>query len=421
MYDRVEIKVRAGNGGNGSVSFRREKFVPFGGPDGGDGGDGGDVVIRSEANITGLREYVHRHSYRAENGKNGSGSKKFGKKGADLLLSVPLGTMILVKTDASGSPLLADLSETGQQVVVARGGRGGMGNVHFASSTNQVPRLAQAGEKGEENDLVLELKLLADVGIIGYPNAGKSTLLSLVSAARPKVASYPFTTLEPVLGVVEVGNLTFVMAEIPGIIEGAHAGKGLGHDFLRHVERTKVLLHLIDGGAVDPAEDMARVNMELALYDSALARKPQIVVINKIDLAEVKTRTVKIREDLTGVGISPLFISAVTGEGISEMLARIVDILVTSKPAAEPEASIPRKVFRPQPKDSHARVQKRDNAFVVVSSSLERIVAGSDVSNPEVFRQLMGLLVKSGVNRTLEQAGVQPGDTVCCGNFEWKW
>jgi GTPase len=421
VYDRAEIRVKAGNGGYGVVSFRREKFVPFGGPDGGDGGDGGDVIIRAEVNVTGLREYVHRRSYRAENGKNGSGSKKYGKGGTDLVLSVPIGTVVLVRTGTSGSPLLADLSELDQQVVVAKGGRGGKGNVRFASSTNQVPRLAQAGDKGEEKELVLELKLLADVGIIGYPNAGKSTLLALVSAARPKVASYPFTTLEPVLGVVEVGNLNFIMAEIPDIIEGAHAGKGLGHDFLRHVERTKVLLHLVDGGSVDPAEDMARVNMELALYDSSLAQKLQIVVINKIDLPEVRPRMAKITEDLKSVGISPLFISAATGGGISELLARIAEIISVSTKASETEVGEPRKVFRPLPKDSRARVQKRDGIFVVVSSDLERIVAGSDVSNTEVLRQLMGLLARSGVNRTLEKAGVKPGDTVRCGNLEWKW
>ena len=421
MYDRAEIRVKAGHGGNGVVSFRREKFIPLGGPDGGDGGDGGDVYIRAVPDVAGLREYVHRRSYRAGDGGNGSGRKRYGKRGADLMLSVPVGTVVLNRLGGSGSAMLADLSEVDQQITVARGGKGGMGNVHFASSTNQVPRLAQVGEKGEEKEILLELKLLADVGIIGYPNAGKSTLLSLVSAARPKIASYPFTTLEPVLGVVAVGQITFVMAEIPGIVEGAHTGKGLGHDFLRHIERTRVLLHLVDGSAVDPAEDVARVNAELALFDAALVRKPQVVTINKIDLPGVKARSKEIGEDFGSVGITPFFISAVTDEGVSGVLARITDMLAVPAPSPENSSAAPQKVFRPLPRGARMRVQKQGDVLVVSARDLERIVAGSEMANPEVFRQFTGLIARSGVKRALEKAGVKPGDTVRCGNLEWKW
>ncbi|GAG33464.1 unnamed protein product, partial [marine sediment metagenome] len=247
MFDRAEIIVKAGDGGAGVVSFRREKFVPFGGPDGGDGGDGGDVIIMADSSITDLRAFRRKRVYRARHGQDGKGKKKHGKKGENLILTVPVGTVVLNKTQIGGDPFIADLEEAGQQLVVAGGGKGGLGNTHFASSTNQAPRIAQKGEAREEDSIILELRLIADIGIIGYPNVGKSTLLAVASAARPKIASYPFTTLEPVLGVAEVGQQSFVLAEIPGIIDGAHFGRGLGHEFLRHIMRTKLLIHLLDG------------------------------------------------------------------------------------------------------------------------------------------------------------------------------
>ena len=296
MLDQIGIAVKAGDGGSGAISFLREKFVPFGGPDGGDGGDGGDVVIRAEAGVTGLQMFRRKGLYRAGNGGNGRGRKKHGKDGEELVLAVPLGTVVWDETGVGGEEIIADLEQAGQQAVVVRGGRGGRGNVHFASSTSQAPRLAQKGQAGEERSIMLELRLIADVGIIGYPNVGKSTLLTTASAAKPKIDSYPFTTLEPVLGVVEVGQRSFVLAEIPGLIDGAHLGRGLGHDFLRHVMRTKMLIHLVDGASAFPVEDMVRVNTELALFDAALVEKPQVVALNKVDLPRVQSRLAELKD-----------------------------------------------------------------------------------------------------------------------------
>ncbi len=347
MFDRVEIEVKAGDGGNGVVSFRHEKFVPFGGPDGGDGGDGGNVVIMADEAVTSLRVFRQKRHYKAARGGDGSGKKKHGKKGEDRLLTVPVGTVVSYKSQIGGDSLIADLDQPGQQSVVARGGRGGKGNAHFATSTNQAPQIAQNGEKGEENAIILELKLIADVGLIGYPNVGKSTLLAAVSAAKPKIASYPFTTREPVLGMVEVGQRSFVLAEIPGLIDGAHLGKGLGHDFLRHIERTRVLIHLIDGSSASPAEDMARVNTELSLFDSALGQKPQLVAVNKIDLPQVRARLAELEDSFAAIGIKAFFVSAASGEGIHELMAEAEKMLQS---APKPEAGRRKKVFRPQPK-----------------------------------------------------------------------
>jgi len=290
VFDRVEIVIRAGDGGDGAVSFRREKHVPFGGPDGGDGGDGGNVVILADLSVTSLRMFKRKRVYRASKGEGGKGKKKHGKSGEDLVLRVPAGTIVLDKERSSDEALVADCAQAGQQAVVARGGRGGLGNTRFTSSTNQAPRIAQKGEVGEELSLILEMRLIADVGIIGFPNVGKSTLLAAASAAKPKIASYPFTTLEPVLGVVEVGLKSFVIAEIPGLIDGAHLGRGLGHDFLRHIMRTKILIHMIDGASASPVEDMVRVNAELSAFELTLAQKSQLVVINKIDLPQVQAQ-----------------------------------------------------------------------------------------------------------------------------------
>ena len=350
MFDRVEIKVKAGSGGNGIVSFRREKFVPFGGPDGGDGGDGGDVIIRADAGVNTLRIFRQKRFYMADNGREGEGKRKHGKKGKDLVVPVPVGTVVAHKTHIGGDVVIADLAEPGQQVVVAKGGKGGLGNAHFASATNQAPRIAQKGEAGEATSLILELRIIADVGIIGYPNTGKSTLLAAASAARPKIASYPFTTREPVLGAVERGSQLFVLAEIPGLIDGAHLGRGLGHDFLRHIERTRMLIHLIDGSSASPVDNMIKVNTELSLYDSALAQKPQLVVVNKIDLPEVRSRLAEIRAAFSQAGIKALFISAATGEGVAELMTDTEKMLAQITPPRRGEGEEPpMKVFRPQP------------------------------------------------------------------------
>ena len=421
MFDRVEIVVKVGNGGDGVVSFRREKFVPFGGPDGGDGGDGGDVVIMADSGVTDLRLFKQKRFYRAGDGRNGKGKKKHGKKGKDLILTVPVGTVVSYKTQIGSHALIADLEQPGQQVVMAKGGKGGLGNTHFTSSTNQAPQIAQEGEVGEENSIILEMRLIADVGIIGYPNVGKSTLLATVSAAKPKIASYPFTTREPILGVAEVGQRGFVLAEIPGLIDGAHFGRGLGHDFLRHIIRTKILIHLIDGSSASPAEDMIRVNSELSLFDSALAKKPQLVVVNKIDLPQVQARLGEIKEAFSSAGTTALFISAATGEGVPELMAEIMKMLEQVSVEKEAGERIPRKVFHPQPRRIGISVHKEGNIFVVVAPGVERIVARTDVTSSEVQRQLNRQLQRMGVSKALDKAGAKPGDRVRCGNVEWEW
>ncbi len=421
MIDRVEILVEAGDGGNGAISFRREKFVPYGGPDGGDGGNGGNVIIKADPAVTSLRKYQYRKLYRAGVGQQGGGGRKHGRNGNDMILPVPPGTLVTNKTTLPDSELIFDLKEAGEQAVVAGGGRGGKGNVHFASSTQQAPRIAQRGEPGEEGAIILEMRLIADVGIIGYPNAGKSTLLAKASAARPKIASYPFTTLEPILGAVEVGRQDFILAEIPGLIEDAHLGRGLGHEFLRHSLRTKLLLHLIEGSHESPVEDMIKVNNELALYDSALAQKPQLVAVNKVDLPQVAARQPEVAESFRQAGIEVFFVSAATGQGINELMAAVAEKLrqvEKSQPALEEG---PRKVFRPQPRDRGTRVSKEGETFVIQAPELERIVAMRGVTESELSAQLRRLLSRAGIARELEKAGIKAGDRVRCGTVEWEW
>jgi GTP-binding protein len=344
MIDRAEITVKSGDGGRGVVSFRHEKFVPFGGPDGGDGGDGGSIVIVADQAVTSLKAFRRKRYYKAARGRDGAGQKKHGKNGPDLVLVVPVGTVV---SAPAGDGLLADLSRPGQKVVVAEGGRGGKGNAHFATPTNQAPQIAQPGEAGEELALTLELKLIADVGLIGYPNAGKSTLLAAVSAARPRIASYPFTTREPVLGVVEVGNKSFVLAEIPGLVKDAHLGKGLGHDFLRHIERTQLLIHLVDGSSESPLSDIAQVNTELSLFDPALGKKPQLVAVNKVDLPQVEARRAEIAASFSAVGINVFFVSAASGQGLARLMEETIELL---RSIPEAGGKIPEKVFRPRPR-----------------------------------------------------------------------
>lgn len=421
MYDRIEIRVKAGDGGDGVVGFRREKYVPFGGPDGGDGGNGGDVVMKADPGITDLKMYRQNKLYKAEKGENGKGQKKHGKSGKDLVLLVPVGTIALGISGTAEELLIADCEEPGQQEIIALGGKGGQGNTHFATSTNQAPRIAQKGEKGEERTLVLEMRLIADVGIIGFPNAGKSTLLSRVSAANPKIAGYPFTTLEPILGVVEAGLKEFIIAEIPGLIEGAHLGKGLGHDFLRHIVRTRALIHLVDGSSEAPVEDMIKVNTELSLYDPELARKPQIVAVNKIDIPGIKGRLDDIREEFEQAGVSVFFISAETGEGIQYLVDEAGSLLEKTGKRILAGKKVPAAVFRPQPKQTEVTISKDGDTCVINSPDLERIIAGVDMTSDEVRRQLQRPMTRYGVTRALEKAGVKPGDKVRCGDYEWEW
>jgi GTP-binding protein len=420
MMDKVEIRVLSGSGGAGAVSFRHEKFVPFGGPDGGDGGKGGDVIIKADASLSHLSHFKHKRFYQAEDGGSGRGQKKHGKNGVNLVLTVPAGTVITDGNPSFDSFSITDLAESGQEVIVVKGGRGGLGNSHFATSTNQTPRLAQKGESGKEKELILELKLIAQVGIIGYPNVGKSSLLAAASAARPKIADYAFTTLEPVLGMVDAGTRSFVMAEIPGLISGAHLGRGLGHEFLRHVVRTRLLIHLVDGTSASPVDDMIAVNNELSLFDASLSRKPQVVVVNKIDCPEVRERMPQLKKIFKEAGHTIHFVSAGTGEGVAELMSIIADKLEKILPTETIiEAPIP--VLHPLPKETEVIVQKVGQAFILSAPALERLVAGSDTSNPEVRRQIGAILNRPRVRRVLDKAGIKAGDRLRIGDFEWLW
>ena len=418
MFDITEIKLKAGRGGDGAITFRREKFVPFGGPDGGDGGKGGDVIMEADPAVMNLWGFKKKQLYRADNGGTGAAQKKHGRNGNPLVLKVPEGTVVYEKNKDGLDDLLGDLEHAGDQVVVAKGGKGGLGNVHFASSTNQTPRLAQSGEAGEEKVIALELKLIADVGIIGYPNVGKSSLLALATAAKPQIADYPFTTREPIVGVVGVEFENFVLAEIPGLIDGAHLGRGLGHDFLRHSMRTRILIHLIDGTAESPLDNMIKVNNELSLFDSSLARKPQIVVINKVDLLAVRDKKKEIRKAFHEAGIDVCFISAVTGEGISELMQTINNMLKASEILNQvPEP----KVFRPLPRHKQVSIRKDGDAFIVSEPELERIVSRVDMTDPTIQGQVLGQMVRLHVDKALEKAGIKRGNVIRCGAAEWEW
>lgn len=432
FYDRAKIYVTAGNGGNGSMHFRREKFVPLGGPDGGDGGRGGSVYLEADTTLNTLVDYHYHPHHKAKSGQAGAGQKMHGAKGEDLILGVPVGTVV---RNAETEEVLADLAEPGQRVMVARGGRGGLGNVHFATATNQAPREAQRGEPGEEVTLALELKLIADVGLVGYPNAGKSTLLSVVTAARPKIAEYPFTTLVPNLGVAVVGDpvrgddYSFVIADIPGLIEGAAQGVGLGHEFLRHVERTRLLLHLIDGlSEKDPWEEFAAINHELAEYSADLANRPQIVVLTKMDLQEARDKWPALRERAEAQGLTALAISSATSEGVQELMnttarrLREIDEDEAYRLRTQPLATAAGGglVLRPEPEDAFT-IEEVEDGFRVTGKRYERMVAMTDPESAEGMQRLERQLRRLGVIDALEKAGVMPGDHVHFGNAELIW
>jgi GTP-binding protein len=421
MLDKVSICGIAGNGGNGAVSFHHEKFVPLGGPDGGDGGKGGSIIIKADADINNLNYYLRRRLFKAEKGANGGSNKKTGKCGEDLILKVPVGTVVTYQKAGEEEESVVDVTKNGQEVIVANGGKGGLGNPHFSSSTNQTPRLAQTGEEGEEVYIDLEMHLIADVGIIGYPNAGKSSLLASSSAANPKIANYPFTTLEPMLGVVDCKNQVFVMAEIPGLIKDAHVGKGLGFDFLRHIVRTRVLIHLIDGNTEDPLESMIAVNNELYMYDADLMKKSQIIAINKIDIPEVKEREGEIRNSFLQAGYKNVcFISALTGEGVNELMEKAFDLIRESKLSEEkPAEEIP--VLKVVNRNTEPVIEKDGDVFVVTYPFLERMIYGSDITNPEVKRQIISVMTRPRITKQLTKAGVEPGCRVRVGDFEWEW
>lgn len=401
--------MRGGHGGRGSASFRREPFVPRGGPDGGDGGRGGSVILRASNELSDLSAFKRRASWHAEAGGDGAGRRKTGRGGKDLTLDVPVGTLAF---DMDGS-VLADLDAPGASMVIARGGAGGRGNVHFKSSTRQAPDYAEPGLKGDEREVVLDLKLIADVGLVGPPNAGKSSLLRALTAARPKVADYPFTTLDPELGVADTDAGRIVIADIPGLIEGAAHGAGLGQRFLRHVERTKALIYVLDGSAADPWTDLETVRREVAQFSSDLAGRPHVVAVNKVDLQAA--RRLRSRTRRSGV----YFVSALTGEGLPVLMNAVAKLLATA-PAPRIVAA-PRVTALPAHREDHIVVERAPSGFVVRSERVERLVERTNLDTDTGLARFQSELERLGVNSALEAAGVAPGDTVRVGGVEFEY
>ena len=419
MIDQADIRVNAGDGGHGLISFHREKFVPRGGPDGGDGGRGGDVILVADEAVNGLGELRFKRQFRAERGGNGAKNKKHGRNGASIELRVPPGT---IARDASTGDVLAELTAPAERAVVARGGRGGRGNQHFATPSNQAPYISETGQRGEERRLRLELKLISDVGLVGLPNAGKSTLLAAVSRATPKIADYPFTTLEPVLGVVEVGYESFVMADIPGLIEGAHEGVGLGLDFLRHIERTRLLIHVVDASAPDPAHDIDVIDNELASYAEDLSSRPQILAFNKMDIPEAAARSDELRALAERLGRDAFFITAAARDGTEALVKAAFERLQRlreDEAAAVPPEELP--ILRPQPRGPGFTIERENGAFRVVGERpvvlVEMLALQSDESRREAIRRLG----RMGVVGALRRAGVREGDAVRFGDIELRW
>lgn len=417
FMDEAKINVKSGDGGDGLIAFRREKFVPLGGPAGGDGGKGGDVILVVNPRLNTLSAFKHKRHFKAGRGANGGNFNKTGKNGADIEIEVPPGTVVY--DDATGR-VLADLTQPGQRVVVARGGRGGRGNARFATSTNQAPRVAEKGEPGEERWLRLELRLIADVGIVGAPNAGKSTLLSVISRAKPKIADYPFTTLEPSLGVVEYDTRTFVAADIPGLIEGAHRGAGLGHAFLRHVQRTRALIHLLDGAAPDPFADFNQINAELALFDPRLGAKPQLVVFNKMDLPQAQERWPAVRDQIAARGYEIMSMSAATHAGAREVVRRVFQMLDELPEAETPPEAIPTYTMADD-SPTFGIDRLGEHEWRVSGARIERAAKMTYWEYEEAIIRFQRILETLGVYQALIDAGVQDGDVVHIGEHELEW
>lgn len=418
LVDEVEILVRSGSGGNGMVHFHREKYVPRGGPDGGDGGRGGDVVLQVRTGMSTLFPLRRSRRYVAADGRAGGPNKMSGRAAAPLLIDVPPGTVVY---DLLGGEQLGDLTGPDDKLVVCRGGRGGRGNQHFATSRNQAPRTAEKGEPGQEKRLKLELKLIADIGLIGVPNAGKSTLLAALTNARPKIADYPFTTLEPNLGVARVDDDTaVVLADIPGLIEGASTGAGLGHDFLRHIQRTRVLIHLLDGQSSDPVADYSQINTELALFDPELAKKPQVVALNKIDDPTVKARLPQIEAALRARGIEASQISALARTNIAPLLSKAVRELAGAPIPVPAQAAMP--VYRPaeDPRDFHI-VPDGEHRWRLSGAAIERAALMTYWEHEGSVRRFQKMMQALGVDNALRKLGVHEGDTVAIGDYELDW
>ena len=418
FIDTAEIFVRSGNGGNGMVHFHREKFVPRGGPDGGDGGKGGDVILEVRPTLNTLSEYRHKMRYLAQDGKHGGPNNMSGRHAPDLIIPVPPGTVVF---DVETGVALGDLTEPGARLTVCAGGRGGRGNQHYATSRNQAPRIGMKGEPCEEKTLRLELKLIADIGIIGVPNAGKSTLLTALTNAKPRIADYPFTTLEPNLGVAKIDlDTDIVMADIPGLIEGASQGVGLGHDFLRHVQRTRVLIHLLNGLSEDVMADFSQTNGELALFDPNLAKKPQVVALNKMDQPEVQERYKELKKEFKKKGYELLSISAMARTDTRELLLKAVQRLAETPALADTELPMP--VYKPKD-DVHDFEILRENGdrWRIAGAAIERVAKMTYFEHAGSLRRFQKLMEVLGIENALRKAGVREGDSVMIGDFELEW
>ncbi len=421
FIDRSKISVRAGDGGRGKSSFRREKFVPKGGPDGGDGGKGGDIVLEVDENINTLLNFRFNRKFTADNGGAGDRKQQFGRGAEDCIIKVPQGTLV---KDAVTGEILADLTELGQRAVVAKGGRGGRGNAKFKSASRRAPTFAEFGEPGESRELLLELKLLADVGLVGYPSVGKSSLIAAVSSARPEIADYHFTTLTPVLGVVTLGyEKSFVMADIPGLIEGAADGVGLGHDFLRHIERTKLILHIVDAAAVDgrnPVDDFKKINVELKRYSEKLSKRPQILVANKIDLPQAKENLPALETLAAQEGLEFFAISAAAHENLDALINFVGKQLDELVPEVETVDAV--KIFDVAKDDDPVIIERNDAAeFIVRNKNLEKIVAMTNFDDSEGLRRFQFIWRMKNLDALLKARGIKEGVTVHIGDIEFEW
>ncbi len=418
FIDEAEIIVRSGKGGDGMVHFHREKYVPRGGPDGGDGGRGGSVVLEVRQSVSTLQALRHTKRHIAADGRNGGPNNMSGKSSDDLIVPVPPGTVV---SDVFSGEQLGDLTSAGARLVVCTGGRGGRGNQHFATSRNQAPRTAEKGEPGQERRLKLELKLIADIGIIGVPNAGKSTLLAALTNAKPKIADYPFTTLEPNLGVAQFDDdISVVLADIPGLIEGAAQGAGLGHDFLRHVQRTRALIHVLDGESTDPIADYTQINSELALFDPRLAEKPQVVALNKVDLATVQERLPELRAAFERSGVQILPISALARTSLRVLLSRALERLSEAPAIVDAPASLP--VYRPEEDPRSFRVSRDGpHNWRLSGVAIERAALMTFWEHDGSVRRFQKLMRSLGVDEALRESGIQEGDSVAIGEYELAW
>jgi GTP-binding protein len=416
FIDEVSIYVRSGRGGNGSVHFHREKFVPRGGPDGGDGGNGGSILFKVVPTLNTLVTFQHKAKYIGENGKSGGKNRMTGRSADNMTISVPPGT--IVYDENTGEPL-GDLVENGQTLLLCKGGRGGRGNCHFVNSRDQAPRTGEKGEPGEEKWLRLELKLIADIGIIGVPNAGKSSFLAAVTNAKPKIADYPFTTLEPNLGVHEFEDQsTMVLADIPGLIEGAHEGAGLGYAFLRHIQRTRVLIHVLDGMSDDPLADFTQINSELALFDPQLGKKPQVITFNKMDIPEVQEKWKKIEKKLKKYNFPVISTSTMTRDGLNDVLLKAAELL-QSTPLPEPVAALP--VYKPEEGPRDFKIEKVEEGWKVTGKAIERAAEMTYWEHEGSVRRFQRLMATIGLDEALRTAGIREGETVFIGENELEW